>query len=209
MSKPQKCRKLKAWLIQMFRQMCFLKARGERDLVWREQGSNNAKICRWMRHISGTALRSLVAGLLWRKKTWPRDQGLQKGRSGNDAVSQLISCVQLFVTPWTVAQASLSTISWSLLEVMSTESVLSPKRLILCHPFLLPSIFPSIREGYCSSQQNLRPEWEGGHQRSRGLQGAGKEKKRHLILPISSRFHQIPSTPPSAAHETYYEPFMT
>ena len=39
-----------------------------------------------------------------------------------------------------------------------------------------------------------------------GLQGVGKEKKRHLILPTSSSFHQIlPS--PSAVHETYYENF--
>ena len=50
--------------------------------------------------------------------------------------------------PWTAAlQASLSsTISWSLLEFMSTESVMLPNHLILCRPLLLlPSIFPSIR----------------------------------------------------------------
>ena len=40
-------------------------------------------------------------------------------------VVQLLSRVQLFVTPWTVAhQASLSfAVSWSLLKLMSTESV--------------------------------------------------------------------------------------
>ena len=56
--------------------------------------------------------------------------------------------VWLFVTPWTAAhQASLSfTISWSLLKLMSTESVMPSNHLILHHPFLLlPSIFPSIR----------------------------------------------------------------
>ena len=49
--------------------------------------------------------------------------------------------------PWTVArQASLSIInSWSLLELMSIDSVMPSKHLILCHPLLLPSIFPSIR----------------------------------------------------------------
>ena len=60
----------------------------------------------------------------------------------------LFSHVQLFVTPWTAAcQASLSfTISWGLLKLMSTESVMSSNHLIFCHPlFLLPSIFPSIR----------------------------------------------------------------
>jgi len=36
--------------------------------------------------------------------------------------------------------------SWSLLKLMSIESVMSSNRLILCHPLLLlPSIFPSIR----------------------------------------------------------------
>ena len=61
------------------------------------------------------------------------------------SVIQLLSCVQLFVTSWTVAcQASLSfTISWSLLKLMSIESVMSSNHLILCHPLLLPSIFPA------------------------------------------------------------------
>ena len=44
-------------------------------------------------------------------------------------------------------QASLSFIlSWSLLKLMSTESLIPSKHLIIYHPFLLlPSIFPSIR----------------------------------------------------------------
>ena len=61
---------------------------------------------------------------------------------------QLLSCVQLFVTPRTAArQTSLSiTNSWSLLKLMSTESVMPSNPLILCCPLLLlPSIFPSIR----------------------------------------------------------------
>ena len=59
---------------------------------------------------------------------------------------QSLSCVQLFATPWTAArQASLSiTNSWSLLKLMSIESVMPSKHLILCHPLLLPSILPSI-----------------------------------------------------------------
>ena len=50
------------------------------------------------------------------------------------------------MTPWTAAyQASLSlTISWSLLKLMSIESVMPSNHLILCFPvLLLPSIFPS------------------------------------------------------------------
>ena len=61
---------------------------------------------------------------------------------------QLLSRVWLFVTPWTAAcQASLSiTNSWSLLTLMSIESVMPSNHLILCRPLLLlPSIFPSIR----------------------------------------------------------------
>ena len=61
---------------------------------------------------------------------------------------QLLSRVQLSATPWTAAcQASLSiTNSWSLLKVMSIESVMPSNHLILCHPLLLlPSVFPSIR----------------------------------------------------------------
>ena len=61
---------------------------------------------------------------------------------------QSLSCVQLFVTPWTAAhQASLSiTDSWNWLNLMSVESVFPSNHLGLCHPLLLlPSIFPSIR----------------------------------------------------------------
>ena len=61
---------------------------------------------------------------------------------------QLLSHVQLFATPWTVAcQASPSiTNTRSLLKFMSIELVMPFNHLILCHPLLLPpSIFPSIR----------------------------------------------------------------
>ena len=50
-------------------------------------------------------------------------------------------------SPWTAAhQASLSsTNSQSLLKLMSIKLVMPFKHLILCHPLLSPSIFPSIR----------------------------------------------------------------
>ena len=73
---------------------------------------------------------------------------------------QLLSCVQLFVTPWTAAlQASLSiTNSWSLLKLMSIESGMPSNHLILCHPLLLPpSVFPSIR--VFSNESALRIRW--------------------------------------------------
>ena len=58
-----------------------------------------------------------------------------------------ISCIRLFVTPWTSAhQASLSfTISRSLLKLMPIESVVPSNHLILCRPLLLPSVFLRIR----------------------------------------------------------------
>ena len=61
---------------------------------------------------------------------------------------QLLSRVWLFVTPWTAAcQGSLSiTNSWSLLKLMSIESVMPSNHLILYRLLLLlPSSFPSIR----------------------------------------------------------------
>ena len=73
---------------------------------------------------------------------------------------QLLSHVPLFVTPWTAAhQASLSiTSSWSILKLMSRESVMSSSHLILCHPLLhLPQIFPSIR--IFSSESILCIRW--------------------------------------------------
>ena len=56
------------------------------------------------------------------------------------------SCLTLW-DPMPVAhQASLSiTKSRSLLKLMSIELVMPYNHLILCHPLLLPSVFPSIR----------------------------------------------------------------
>ena len=72
---------------------------------------------------------------------------------------QSLSHVRLFVTPWTAAhQASLSfTISWSLLKLMSIESVMSSGHLILCHPLLLSPVFLSIR--VFSNESTLCIRW--------------------------------------------------
>ena len=78
----------------------------------------------------------------------------------NSVIVQLLSHVQLFVTPWTAArQDSLSfTISQGLLKLMSFESVLPSNHLILCHPLLLlPLIFPSIR--VFSNKSALHIRW--------------------------------------------------
>ena len=63
-------------------------------------------------------------------------------------------------TPWTAAhQASLpNTNSWSLLRLMSIESVMPSNHLFLCCPLLLlPSVFPSIR--VFSNDSALRIRW--------------------------------------------------
>ena len=70
---------------------------------------------------------------------------------------QSLSHIRFLGTPWIAArQASLSiTNSRSLL--MSIESVMPSNHLILCHPLLLPSIFPSI--WVSSNKSALRTRW--------------------------------------------------
>ena len=72
---------------------------------------------------------------------------------------QSLSSVWLFATPWiTARQASLSiTNSQSLPKLMSIESVMPSSHLILCHPLLQPSIFPSIR--VFSNESALHIRW--------------------------------------------------
>ena len=73
-------------------------------------------------------------------------------------VVQLLRCVWLLVTLWTVVrQASLSfTISQSLLKLMSIELVMPSNHLIPCLPLLLlNSIFPSIRVFFSESAVHI------------------------------------------------------
>ena len=75
------------------------------------------------------------------------------------AIAQSLSHVRLFVTPWTAAnQTSLTlTISWSLLKLMSIESVMPFNHLILrCPLLLLPSILPSIKVFFNESALHIR-----------------------------------------------------
>ena len=70
------------------------------------------------------------------------------------------SVVSDSATPWTAAiQASLSiTNFWSLLKLISIESVMPSNHLLLCRPLLLlPSIFPSIR--VFSNESVLHIRW--------------------------------------------------
>ena len=73
---------------------------------------------------------------------------------------QLLSRVQLFVTPWIAAcQASLSIInSWSSFKLMSIKLVMPYSHFVLCHPhFLLPPVPPSIR--VFSNESTLHMRW--------------------------------------------------
>ena len=72
--------------------------------------------------------------------------------------SQFSQSCRLFVSPWTAAcQASLSiTDSWSLLKLMSIESVMPFNYLILCQPLLSHAIFPSIRVFSIELALNIR-----------------------------------------------------
>ena len=84
----------------------------------------------------------------WRFRHERTNLGTQWGKGVQFSSVPLLSCGQLFVTSWIAArQASLSiTNSRSLLKLMSIESVMPTKHLILCHPLLLlSSSFPSIR----------------------------------------------------------------
>ena len=72
---------------------------------------------------------------------------------------QSLSRVRLFETPWTAAhQASLSiTNFWSLLKLMSIQSVIPSSHPTLCRPLLLlPSIFHSIRVFFNESALPIR-----------------------------------------------------
>ena len=63
-------------------------------------------------------------------------------------VVQLLSCVWLFATPWTLARHTplSSAVSWSLLRLMSIELVVLSNHRIPCRPLLLlTSVFPNIR----------------------------------------------------------------
>ena len=86
-------------------------------------------------------------------------ESLRHHRLGGFGSVQSLSHVRLFAAPWTAArQASLSiTNSRSLLKLMSVESVMPSNHLILCHPVLLPSVFPSM--GVFPNESVLHIRW--------------------------------------------------
>ena len=91
---------------------------------------------------------------------WQWVKLVKKVKGYHQSSVQLLGRVQLFAAPWTATcQASLPfTISWSLLKLLSIESMTPSNHLVLCCPlFLLPSIFPSIKVS--SYESALRIRW--------------------------------------------------
>ena len=106
-----------------------------------KDGSLKEKCCiEWIHHM--VFFHSLVAGDL----VCLHFLDILNKASINFVSVRLLSCVWLFDTPWTAArQASLFiNNSWSLLKLMSIELVMLSNHLILCHPLLSPSVFPSV-----------------------------------------------------------------
>ena len=128
-------------------------------------------LCIHIQKAPATTLLSIdgTGSSLWRSSTvpyWKHDGSCICAMLSATAIFvmcqsvQSLSHVQLFATPWTATlQAPLSiTNSWSLLKLLSIESVMPSNHLILCCPLvLLPSIFPSIR--VFSNESVLRIRW--------------------------------------------------
>ena len=116
---------------------------------------------------------------------------------------QLLSRVQLFVTPWTTAlQASLSITNFrSLLKHMSIESVMPSNHLFLCRPLLLPpSIFPSISSVQLSRIWLSATPWTAAHQASLSITNSGSLLKLMSIESVMASKHLILcNTSPSPA----------
>ena len=110
------------------------------------------------------------------------------------------SCPTLCDPMNSACQASLLfTISWSLLKLTSTESMMPSNYLILCHPFLLrPSIFLRSNccvgcRGGCAHQQQVAPvRWQRQAQSLSTATGGGIRLK----APYGSRSPRPMRTPP-------------
>ena len=102
----------------------------------------------WNTDSGSSETRISVKVLIFKMEIKSEDQQTFSVKDQFSSVQFSCSVVSDSVTPWIVArQASLSiTNSWSLLKLMSIESVMLSNHFIFCFPLLLLlSIFPSIR----------------------------------------------------------------
>ena len=98
---------------------------------------------------------------VFRSLQFSRDIADMKGKVVLFSLNQLLICVQLCVNLWTAASKDSRSItnSWSLLKLMSIESMMPSNHLIFFHPLLLlPSIFPNIR--VFSNESVLCIKWQ-------------------------------------------------
>ena len=145
---------------------------------WEEKGTTENEMVGWHHWLNGwvwvnfrvsngqEAWSAAVHGVT-KSQTWLSDWTELKEvwilfltYGANMAKWKLLSRVQLFPTPWTIArQPSLSiTNSQSPPKPMSIELVIPSNHFILCYPLLLlPSIFPTIR--VFSNELALRIRW--------------------------------------------------
>ena len=120
-----------------------------REVQWVVLG---ALIARALSLIPGQGTK--IAQVAWHgqksKQKTPQTKAMQQRQGRLHILSQFSSVTQSCPTLWTSAHwASLSiTNSWSLLKLVSIMTVMPFNLLILCHPFLPPSIFLSIRIFY-------------------------------------------------------------
>ena len=99
-------------------------------------------------HFLGDPLKYHITGITKESEELRREAKLTISSTQIFSSVQSFSHVLLFMTPWTAAcQASLSiTNSWSLLKLMSINSMMPSNHLILsCLLLLPPSIFPNIK----------------------------------------------------------------
>ena len=103
------------------------------------------------------------------------------------------------------------TISWSLLQLTSTESVMPPNHLILCHPLLLlPSIFPSIGSFsvswlFASGVQSVRAS---ASVLPMNIQGWSPLELTGLISLLSKGLSRVFSSTTVQRHQFFSQPFL-
>ena len=117
-------------------------------------------VCNWGKRWNSTLNTTKNRGIYSQGAGWEGWSVDGKLLRGDFSSVQLLSHVQLFVTPWTTTlQASLSiTSSQSPPKPMSIVSVMPSNHLILYRALLLtPSIFPSIK--IFSNELGLRIRW--------------------------------------------------
>ena len=119
---------------------------------WQECGDNGKLLCSCLECKLFSASMEKSIEVLQKIKCRTTTIWLGSSTSGyicKGSSVQSLGHVWLFASQWTTArQDSLSIInSQSLLKLMSIASVMPSNlcHLILCHPLLLPSVFPSIR----------------------------------------------------------------